>query len=219
LDSVGVDLGHQEMQHILGEVEQIFESQPSSWLPVESVGKLVAFNTGYEDEEELDSTLNMTFATFIKGLPHFTTKIEKGRLMFCMKKEPPQTQWTPKKMVYKINTTQDLWTVFMMSKHCVVRIPELDDFELRPFRNTRVDTIYNHIGHAIFNLGNYVKPGGGCPYNMTIKEKIASTVYGLNLLLDVPKPFTWEVYDPSGISEFKPNKNVQTFPMQRSDID
>lgn len=38
--------------------------------------------------------------------------------------------------------------------------------------------------------------------------KIMETVEQLNILLDVEKPWTWIVHDPSGISEFKPADGV-----------
>ena len=35
-----------------------------------------------------------------------------------------------------------------------------------------------------------------------------ATVEQLNVLLDVEKPWTWVVHDPSGMSEFKPSEGV-----------
>jgi hypothetical protein len=40
------------------------------------------------------------------------------------------------------------------------------------------------------------------------KNKIMDTVIALNIFLDVPKPWTWIVHDPSGLSEFKPMDGV-----------
>jgi hypothetical protein len=39
--------------------------------------------------------------------------------------------------------------------------------------------------------------------------RIMETVEELNKLLDVEKPWTWIVHDPSGMSEFKPDDGVQ----------
>jgi len=40
------------------------------------------------------------------------------------------------------------------------------------------------------------------------KNKIMDTVIALNIFLDVPKPWTWVLHDPSGTSEFKPMEGV-----------
>jgi hypothetical protein len=40
------------------------------------------------------------------------------------------------------------------------------------------------------------------------RQRILETVEGLTQLLDVPEPWTVEVYDPSGISEFLPATDV-----------
>mmetsp|Transcript_2898 Transcript_2898/g.5372 ORF Transcript_2898/g.5372 Transcript_2898/m.5372 type:complete len:276 (-) Transcript_2898:162-989(-) len=210
LDRIGVDLGHQEMQAILNEIEQTFASTPAEWLPANGIASLVAHNLGYEDVEELNSAMNMTFSTFVQGFPHIDTKNDdEGRLVFRVKKERPKEEWTARKMVYKINSTKDLWTVFLKSKNAIVRIPELNDFEFSPDGVKRIDTIYNHIGTAIFNLGNHVRQGPGKLDSYERREKIMTVVYQLNTLLDVPRPFTWEVYDPSGTCEFKPSDAVE----------
>eukprot|EP00466_Bigelowiella_natans_P011525 jgi/Bigna1/55241/estExt_Genewise1Plus.C_540076 len=216
LEQCSVDLGHQEVQAILTEIEQIFESQPEGWLPVSAIGNLVAYNLGYEDIDELNSAINMEFSTFMQGFPHIQTKTNPKKtdeLLFRVRPEKGKELWQPRKMVFKINSTKDLWTVFLKSKYAVVRIPELEDFEIRPDgRRQHIDTIYNHIGNVIHNLGNHVRGGQGQFLSNDTRYKIMETVYKMNLLLDVPFPFTWEVRDPSGISEFKPSTAVQISP-------
>jgi len=42
-----------------------------------------------------------------------------------------------------------------------------------------------------------------------LQEKIAETVEALTGLLDLEKPFTWEVIDQKGMSEIKPADGVE----------
>ncbi|GAB5367834.1 hypothetical protein AAMO2058_001265600 [Amorphochlora amoebiformis] len=163
LEKIGVDLGHQEVQSILSEVEQIFESQPLEWLPVDNVANLLAYNLGYEDVDEMEAAINMEFSVFLAGFPHIQIR-KKGRgkkpLEFTLKRESESHLRKPLRMRYIVNSTKDLWTVFLKSKNCIVWIPELE-FEIRPDGRKRIDTLYNHIGAAVFNLGYHVRQGTG----------------------------------------------------------
>ena len=75
--------------------------------------------------------------------------------------------------------------------------------------NRHIDTIYNHIGSAIFNLGQHARSNRENMDEAT-REKIVDTVIALNLLLDVDNPWHFVVEDPSGLSAFKPEDEVET---------
>jgi hypothetical protein len=68
-------------------------------------------------------------------------------------------------MTVAITSTQDLWRVCLKSKWARIEIPELE-FEISADGKRHVDSIYNHIASAVYNLGNYVRAcvaraGGG----------------------------------------------------------
>lgn len=68
-------------------------------------------------------------------------------MVFRIKPEPPQAEWTPKRMVLKIQSRQDLWRVCMRSSYSTVIIPELE-FEFSADGKRHCDNIYNHVASA-----------------------------------------------------------------------
>lgn len=111
-------------------------------------------------------------------------------------------------MTYKIASVADLWRLCHKSPHARIEIPELE-FEISADGKRAVDSVYNHVGSAVYNLGNFVQqPGNGLSDDH--KNKIMDTVIALNVLLDVPVTWTWVVHDPSGLSEFKPMDEAVT---------
>jgi len=40
LDGFKIDISHQEMDRIIDELEQIYASQPTTWLPTEAIGMM-----------------------------------------------------------------------------------------------------------------------------------------------------------------------------------
>ncbi len=46
----------------------------------------------------------------------------------------------------------------LKSPHATVEIPELE-FEISADGKKRIDSLYNHIAQAVFNLGNHVQVG------------------------------------------------------------
>jgi hypothetical protein len=55
-------------------------------------------------------------------------------------------------MTVKINSTADLWRTCYKSPHATIEIPELE-FEFSADGKRHTDSIYNHIGAAVYNLG------------------------------------------------------------------
>jgi ZPR1 zinc-finger domain len=162
---------------------------------------------GYEDIDEFEDALKSTFAEFLAVLPHVEiTTWEDGRQFFKIKPEPPRESWTPSKMTFTVNNTADLWRACFKSQYARIEIPELE-FEISADGKRHIDSIYNHIGSAIYNLGNHVKGAAGM-LSDDHANKIMDTVIVLNQFLDVPKPFTWIVHDPAGLSDMKPLEGI-----------
>lgn len=81
------------------------------------------------------------------------------RTYFQIKPDPPREQWKPVKMTVKINSVNDLWRVCLKSKYARIELPELE-FEISQDGKRHVDSIYNHIASAVYNLGHYVQQPG-----------------------------------------------------------
>eukprot|EP00877_Chromochloris_zofingiensis_P000781 jgi/Chrzof1/10703/Cz05g09120.t1 len=215
LDKVKIDMSHQEMDRLVTELETMWQQftqdgdgQPTGieWLPADNVAEALCKDLGYEDIDEFEDALKGSFVDFLDNLPHIVKKTENGRVFFQVKPEPPKEEWRPVKMTVHVNDVKDLWRVCLKSPHARIEIPELE-FEISADGKRHIDSIYNHIGSAVYNLGNYVRqPGSGLSDDH--KEKIMDTVLALNEYLDVPKPWTWILHDPSGMSEFNPMEGV-----------
>merc|ERR1712115_159470 len=79
----------------------------------------------------------------------------------------------------------DLWRVVLQGGRANVEIPE-SEFAIRPQGKRRVDTIYNMIGAAVFNLGDHVRKNtryGGI--SDAEVSSITETIDQLNALLDL----------------------------------
>lgn len=216
LEASKIDMSHQEMDRLVTELEGIWSSfaidgdgQPTGveWLPVDHVGSALCNDLGYEDMPEFEDALKGTFEAFLDHLPHVIKEVRNGRAYFQIRPDPPQSSWRACKMTVKIESTKDLWRVCLKSPNARIEIPELE-FEISADGKRHIDSIYNHIAAAVYNLGNYVRQAGSS-LSEDHKSKIMDTVIALNIFLDVPKPFTWILHDPSGSSEFKPMEDVE----------
>lgn len=78
------------------------------------------------------------------------------REYFQLKADPPRSEWKAVMLTVKINEVSDLWRVCLKSPYARIEIPELE-FEISADGKRHVDSIYNHIGNAVYNLGNYVQ--------------------------------------------------------------
>lgn len=201
-----IDLAHQEMERLVSELEEIYNTTPVEWITVEAVANLLMHDMGYEDMPEFEDALNGTFEEFLEALPNIELSTDdKGRKVYKVKPEPPQEEWKAKKMTLKITDRKDLWNVCFKSAHARIEIPEIE-FEFSPDGKRHIDSIYNHMASAIFNLGQHVKAAN---LSADHKSKIMDTIIVLNVMLDVEKPFTWVVHDPSGQSDFSNMEQVE----------
>ncbi|WIA32221.1 hypothetical protein OEZ86_003070 [Tetradesmus obliquus] len=211
LQNTKLDMSHQEASRLVEHLQTMWEgyctdgegnSNGCEWLPVEQIGSMMCQELGYEDEPEFEDALKGSFADFLDKLPYVVKQEKNGKLYFQIKPELPRSQWRATKMTVKISSTADLWRTCYKSPYATIEIPELE-FEFSADGKRHTDSIYNHIGSAVYNLGNYVQQGNS-GLSDDHKNKIMDTVIALNMFLDVPVPWTWVVHDPSGMSEFKP---------------
>ena len=62
-------VGHQEIGRIVDELDQIYSSQPTEWLPMEHIGHMIA-NMWYEDMDEFEDAVGGSFSEFMHAMPH-----------------------------------------------------------------------------------------------------------------------------------------------------
>eukprot|EP00961_Rhodomonas_salina_P272565 3683112-Rhodomonas_salina.3 len=212
------NMGHQETDRVVDELEiilkQVRQSAGDAWMSADSAMKMMCNNLGYEDEGEFEDALKTSFGEFLKALPHIEAKIQDdgsnadGKLVFRFKPMPPASQ---RKMFIKkfvVATREDLWRVCHKAPSAVLELPDIE-FEIGADAKRKIDSIYNHIGSAVYNLSMHVSTLGKQLSN-DHKEKIGETVQQLNALLDVEKPFTILLHDRTGISEIVPEEGVET---------
>jgi len=204
------NLSHQECALILTELEEIYKIQPHEWLAVKGMDGAMATLAGYEDIDEFEEAIGGSFVAFLESLPHIVVQKEDlkedGKLVFKVLPEPDPSTWRPSRSELKITRRDQLWITFLKSPHARVEIPELE-FEISASGQRHVDSIYNHIANAIWNLGNYAKANRGRIAESSV-SKITDTLIVLNQMLDVDFPFTWVVHDPSSLSDFNPSNEV-----------
>eukprot|EP00290_Baffinella_frigidus_P011849 CAMPEP_0180143986 /NCGR_PEP_ID=MMETSP0986-20121125/16606_1 /TAXON_ID=697907 /ORGANISM="non described non described, Strain CCMP2293" /LENGTH=285 /DNA_ID=CAMNT_0022087687 /DNA_START=36 /DNA_END=893 /DNA_ORIENTATION=- len=212
------NLGHQETDRIVDELEQICKqvmmSAGDAWMSGASGMHMLCSTLGYEDEGEFEDAIKAPFNEFLKSLPHIETKIQDdnsvahGKLVFRMKPLQPLAERRMYIKSFKITDRKDLWRVCHKSPSAVIEIPELE-FEVGADSKRKIDSIYNHITAAIYNLSMHISAAKGQMDENTV-EKISETVDSLNKLLDVDMPFTLRIHDRTGISEIRPDDRVET---------
>lgn len=215
-------LGHQEVSRILEELEDMSShvleaAGPDTWLTAQAAKSLLLQHLGYEDEAELEDAIHGDFESFLELLPHIETKIQeeegsaKGMLVFRTKRaEVPEGERRPTMKIVHVRDRHDLWRVLDKSKDARIEIPALE-FEISQDNKRCIDSLYNHIGKAIFNLGRHVREVMPATeeYEDT-RYKIMETVMALNAMLDVEVPWTFVIHDESGESQVYPDDGIDT---------
>jgi len=204
-------LGHQETSWILAEVEGICISAPGEWLKCEHVQKMLYDLLGYEDKDEFEDAIKGSFESFLSLMPHFEIKTEDDLAWFRMLDMP---NGTPKKITIEIKSIPDLYRVVLKPPEARIIIPELE-FEIGRSNEKTINTIWNHIAQAVFNLGLQAKQG---TWSEDVLNKVSDTLGALNNLLDVNQPWTFVIDDPSGTCICKPEIGVLT-EMQGSHVE
>lgn len=222
-----VDLGHQEMQQIMAELEDIFIAVhacagPDRPVAVSGLNYNLCVSLGYEDEDELEEAIGGSLVDFMEALPHFNvvwpesasaedTSEPPAEVRVTMLPEPTEEELAAgpgTRTMFTVTNRADLWRLVLQGPRCDVEIPEIE-FAIRPKERRRVDTIYNMIAAAIFHLGDHVQKNtrAGAISDDQV-SKICETMDRLNELLDVEQPFTFVLVDPQGVSEIKPLEGV-----------
>lgn len=212
------NLGHQETDRIVDELEQVckqvLQSAGDSWMTCNAAANIICSSLGYEDQGELEDAIKCDWQEFIKAMPHLETKLQddgsfaQGLLVFRMKPLVPVHDRKMFIKTFKVNTRQDLWRVCHKAPSAVLEFPDIE-FEIGADAKRKIDSIYNHISGAVYNLSMHVS-SLGAQLSEDHKDKISETIHELNVLLDVEKPFTILLHDRTGISEIRPEDGVTT---------
>ena len=227
LDGFAVDVSHQEIERIVVELEELYKSQPGEWLPIAGIGAYLASELGYEDIDEFEDALKCDFKTFIGKLPHVRVSVVESELqpgtfreVFRVRASSSESNANananaPRVMRLRVKTREDLWRVFMKSPNAEMEIPEID-FRVGGDAKRVVDSVYNHVAAAVFNLETHVSHMASSATNREEREGIEKTCESLRKMLDLEREFTLTVYDVEGASAFKPDDGVEVEPMPTS---
>ena len=224
LDGFAVDVSHQEIERIVVELEELYKSQPGEWLPITGIGAYLASELGYEDVDEFEDALKSDFKTFIGKLPHVRVSVVESELQPGTFREVFQVSSSsnatthanaPRVMRLRVKTREDLWRVFMKSPNAELEIPEID-FRVGGDAKRAVDSVYNHVAAAVFNLETHVSHMASSATSRAEREGIEKTCESLRKMLDLEREFTLTVYDYEGASAFKPDDGVEVEPMPTS---
>lgn len=110
-------------------------------------------------------------------------------------------------MKLPIKDRKDLQIVCSKAKDATLAVPEIG-FSTGAEEKTVIDTIYNHIGQAIFKL-EYLATESAEPQR---REAIIRTTEELRKCLDCDRQWTFVLRDPSGLSEIqKEGVNIENF--------
>ena len=201
-------IGHQEVDRIVDEVEQIYGSQPTEWLTLKPIGMML-LHEFYEDFDELEDALGGSFQEFIEAMPQFETRTNPDSDIVEFKVLAPDPDAPPTMLTLHVASRSDLWRVLHKSPAAAVKIPHLE-FEIGADSKRRIDSVYNHISQAAWHLGAHIRSQIGEGAEATESAAaILETVDALELLLDVEEPFDLIVDDPTGASSFKPSDGVE----------
>eukprot|EP00474_Spongospora_subterranea_P010143 CRZ10601.1 hypothetical protein [Spongospora subterranea] len=201
----GIDVGHQEVQRIIEELEAIYVMSHSEWLAAIPISSFICAQLGYEDIDELEDAIHGTFEEFLRILPQVQIKQsddgEQERLLFRIIDQTGN----PHKMVLKISERQQLWNVLLKSPTGVVQIPELE-FEISADGRRRIDTIWGYLASSALDLEVRLQQRENDQHDDpdTVQELalLRQVVDGLSDLRDLKYEWTLVVSDESGATRF-----------------
>eukprot|EP01126_Amoeba_proteus_P037718 TRINITY_DN3902_c0_g1_i5.p1 TRINITY_DN3902_c0_g1~~TRINITY_DN3902_c0_g1_i5.p1 ORF type:complete len:175 (-),score=44.37 TRINITY_DN3902_c0_g1_i5:127-651(-) len=165
---------------------------------------------GYDDMDAFEATLGGTFEDWLKRLGVVEFKEENGLLMRIKEENLERKGFT---IIFPIRERADLQVVCLKAPGAIVSIPELE-FQMGNEDKKVVDTIFNHIGNAIFTLDLYASQSA-----QDQKQQILDTVDQLRRCLDLDFEWTFMLEDQTGRSEIKASKEKfqQIFFEQKED--
>ena len=198
------NISHQEVARVVLELENYAIQLPEGYfVPITASELWLVHVLGYGDVDELEDALGGSLERFIRALPQFEVQGEEGETKFRLTPKSAEAQ-RPRTLALTINSVRDLFTVMVRGQETTITIPEIE-FEMGRPDGREIDTLYNYIGGAVFQLGQYIKeskPGD------EVFDKIYATMQMLNAMLDVESPFTIIAIDPVGEVSFKPDDRV-----------
>ncbi|KAJ3147908.1 hypothetical protein HDU86_007653 [Geranomyces michiganensis] len=195
-----LDLAHQETDRIIEELEKLYHAAaatPDTRLPIANIAHLLTLELGYEDLAEFEDSLHGTFTQFLLAIPEIDVDLHTQTFRF--KPPPDANDWVHKRWTINVSHRDQLWWVLSKSPHARIEIPEIE-FEIAPDGQRHIDSFYNHIASAAYNISRHattIKDD-----NESAATAMADTVASLHSLLDLDRPFTIIIHDPSGTSDF-----------------
>merc|ERR1719231_1416697 len=110
----------------------------------------------YEDFDEFEDAVGGSFEAFLAALPQFETRKnpESGKAEF--KVLAPDPDAPPRVLTLRVASRNDLWRVLYKSPDAALKIPHLE-FEIGADSKRRIDTVYNHITNAVWNLSQHLQ--------------------------------------------------------------
>lgn len=204
----GFSSTNQEQDRIAREIEAVFNELPEEvhglFVNAKAIMHSVCTDLGYEDEDELEDALGMSFLEFVELMEC----VEIGEVMrtdgstvpgLKMIRGTPSSQWKRVVLTITISTTNDLWQVLYLSPQAQWRIPEID-FTVVADGNKKVhNPVFNHLATALQNLELF-QIGMSEEMKGTIKDQMVDIQRCMDLEIC---PFTIVVDDPSGLSSFE----------------
>ncbi|CAE7662098.1 plr-1 [Symbiodinium pilosum] len=224
-----IDMGHQEMASFVNELEDIFKAihagiREDYAVALPAITYNLCVSLGYEDEDELEEALGGPLVQFLDALPHFEVRQPQDNaeekdteIRVLMRPLPSEDDLRPgmgQSLTFTVSEREDLWRVVLLGPRAQVEIPEIE-FVFQGRGSRCVDTVYNMIASAVFNLGDHVQKNRRMGGAVSEEElaKICEKIEQLNILLDLEQPFTFRVQDKQGLSEFKPANGVVVLPV------
>jgi len=210
LEQCKLNLGNQEVERIVTELEQILslvKLSGAEWLSIDAAAQSLITELGYEDLDSLEDALKCTFMEFLKSLSTIETKFDDKLQIWVLRytgqdpgllkpiPENPQIE-NSRKIIYPVTERKDLQVICVKSNSAKIVIPEIE-FEIGVDEQRTTDTIWNHMSKAIFNLSLHLTQGQAAEGQV---KAIEETIEQLRKCLDVDFPWTWEIHDPSGLS-------------------
>jgi len=210
------DTSHQEIERILSEIEEFYESvnltkqfndgdedenKEQMWVKTDSAELFLIATLGYDDKDGIEDAMGGSVSMFLEGLPNCETKTdEEGNVLFRFQakvQEPPRT------LRFKVTKREHLWVTFLKDSAATCEIPEIE-FESYADDKRKIDSIYNYVALIVQHLEDHViqlqRQGGANPM---VIDGINSQIQDLKNCLDLNMEWTLLVHDYRGLSEFK----------------
>eukprot|EP00405_Crypthecodinium_cohnii_P018564 CAMPEP_0206464800 /NCGR_PEP_ID=MMETSP0324_2-20121206/27435_1 /ASSEMBLY_ACC=CAM_ASM_000836 /TAXON_ID=2866 /ORGANISM="Crypthecodinium cohnii, Strain Seligo" /LENGTH=243 /DNA_ID=CAMNT_0053937507 /DNA_START=199 /DNA_END=930 /DNA_ORIENTATION=+ len=206
LEGFKLNVSHQEIERILGEVEQWWESANEQagidFLPVAGIENFLMNDLGYEDMDEFEDALQGSFTDFLGAFPHIEVKEVEGKKLFKVNHRKPGP---PRTLTVRVDNTKMLLdTTFLKAPDAELEIPSLE-FSICAENKRHIDSLYNHLVACRDELETHC---ASLPSEDAERTEILKVVEALTGLLDVETPFDIVINDPSGLSEFQPSDKV-----------